>query len=146
MVKKGNQQTKKTMRMMTSVLAAFMLSLRDSFLTQLISLIQHPTRCEWIVKCITCNLFHGYVYHCHMYHCNVYHFNVYHFNVYTILMCTIVYQYNVYHYNADHYNVYTILMCTIVMCTIIMYYGNVWTCQCEGRRCSSWWRQAVRPS
>ena len=33
-MKKGNQQTKKTIRMMTSVLAALMLSLRDSFLQQ----------------------------------------------------------------------------------------------------------------
>ena len=33
-MKKGNQQTKKTIRMMTSVLAALMLSLRDSFLEQ----------------------------------------------------------------------------------------------------------------
>ena len=32
MRKNGNQQTKKTMRMMTSVLAALMLSLSDSFL------------------------------------------------------------------------------------------------------------------
>ena len=32
--KKGNQQTKKMMRMMTRVLAALMLSLRDSFLEQ----------------------------------------------------------------------------------------------------------------
>ena len=45
-MKKGNQQTKKTMRMMTSVLAALMLSLRDSFLQQEVVTSQLSVRLE----------------------------------------------------------------------------------------------------